>query len=466
MGCKGLCRALLGRRPRDPLGDRGVRPAQLRDRAFFAPDGLYLEVVAVTSGSVTARVTAPRDAPEFGEERTVSLADWRGMFDEGTLRALPDSPRLGEVWADRNSSVFCVAEVREGMAVFEDSRKRLQAATGNGNNAKTNYLWDTSYGLPQLALEQSGNGKLVRRYTTGLDTISMATSASSVYYYSHDPLGSVRDVTDANGTPVANYDYEPYGTIRTQTGSLDNPLTYAGQYLDPTGLYHLRARQYDPAGGRFLSNDPAGQAAEGKISSYLYADDRPTIMVDPSGATFRSEGVGLLAAGNASSKTKLCRAGLFVVLCTVQSGGDVIDLPHPPSIPRPGVSTAALTIGAAIGLALESCRRSNCLRDDTKWDRHHIVAVRDRRAAESRRILWRVGMTTQDEANLVDLPRWFHARLHTTLYHLAVQLRLGTAAGPLDASQTRYLIVGAGNRVRRELIEIGVELRLGALSPP
>jgi len=171
--------------------------------------------------------------------------------------------------------------------LYDGEGKRLQASTGGASNAKTNYLWDITGGLPELALERKGNNSLRRRYVSGLGPVWFSTSASNAYFYHHDPLGSVRDVTRQNGGSQLSYDYEPYGTIRTQTGTLDQPLRFTGQYQDPTGLYHLRARQYDPTSGRFLSVDPAGQTdGGGAISPYLYAGNRPTTMVDPSGETF------------------------------------------------------------------------------------------------------------------------------------------------------------------------------------
>ena len=108
---------LVARLREDPWRDLPV--ARVGDRAFFAPDGLYLEVVHVAREGVTSRVMAPRDAPELGEERTVSLADWQGMFDEGTLRGVPERPRVGEPWTDRNLGLWFVAAVGEGEAVME-----------------------------------------------------------------------------------------------------------------------------------------------------------------------------------------------------------------------------------------------------------------------------------------------------------------------------------------------------------
>lgn len=61
-------------------------------------------------------------------------------------------------------------------------------------------------------------------------------------------------------------------------------MQYAGEYLDSTGLYHLRARQYNPGTGRFLTADPAAcRAAKPYMSTYACASDNPANLVGPSG---------------------------------------------------------------------------------------------------------------------------------------------------------------------------------------
>jgi hypothetical protein len=117
---RSLPEALLRRLRDDPWRDMGA--ARVGDRAFFRPDGLYLEVVRVSRKGVTSHVTGPADAPELAEERTVSSADWVGMFDEGTLLSLPEPPRVGEAWTDSQYGLWFVVAVGEGMAVFEDVR--------------------------------------------------------------------------------------------------------------------------------------------------------------------------------------------------------------------------------------------------------------------------------------------------------------------------------------------------------
>jgi len=116
------------------------------------------------------------------------------------------------------------------------------------------------------------------------------SSGGNLFYYHGDMLGSIANMTDAGGDSQWTYSYEPFGTLKTETedetGAPENPIRFAGELEDETGLYHLRARQYDSAMGRFLSADPARScAAQPAVSSYAYAADRPTALVDPSGMT-------------------------------------------------------------------------------------------------------------------------------------------------------------------------------------
>jgi RHS repeat-associated protein len=62
-------------------------------------------------------------------------------------------------------------------------------------------------------------------------------------------------------------------------------MQFTGEYLDATpGLYHLRARQYDPAVGRFTAADPVAPAVtDPYVAAYAYVNNRPTVLVDPAG---------------------------------------------------------------------------------------------------------------------------------------------------------------------------------------
>ena len=148
--------------------------------------------------------------------------------------------------------------------------------------------WDPAATLPLLALERDGNDTLIRRYLYGVGAAVLQTPAGT-YYLHTDQQGDITAVSDKTGALVESDTYTAFGAVtRTHLGTTpapDNPLLFQGQYLDPmTGLYNMRARQYDPATGRFTQRDPVtpliGTPA---MSSYVYAGNQPTVTGDPSG---------------------------------------------------------------------------------------------------------------------------------------------------------------------------------------
>ncbi len=85
---------------------------------------------------------------------------------------------------------------------------------------------------------------------------------------------------DESGKRINTYLYTPDGRTRTGTvETLPQPFRFAGGHLDPTGLYHLGARYYDPQTVRFTQPDPSGQ----EVNPYLYAEGDPVNRIDPGG---------------------------------------------------------------------------------------------------------------------------------------------------------------------------------------
>jgi RHS repeat-associated protein len=92
-------------------------------------------------------------------------------------------------------------------------------------------------------------------------------------------------VSDAGAAgPAIRYD--PYGGIRTGTAS-SSGIGFNGEMSDLTGLLNLRARAYDPALGRFLSQDSFGgwAAVPASANRYAYGLGNPLRYADPSGHT-------------------------------------------------------------------------------------------------------------------------------------------------------------------------------------
>ena len=110
------------------------------------------------------------------------------------------------------------------------------------------------------------------------------------FVYHQNALGSVTEVSAPGGAVVEWVTYDVYGkaTIYDKQGAVvaqsavGNRFLFTGRELDPeTGLYHYRARAYDPATGRFVQRDPAGYV-DG-MSLYEYTASAPTSWLDSTG---------------------------------------------------------------------------------------------------------------------------------------------------------------------------------------
>jgi len=96
-----------------------------------------------------------------------------------------------------------------------------------------------------------------------------------------DALGSTIGLVNAGGAIATSYGYEPFGATAASGAASSDSHRFTGRELDPTGLYYLRNRYYNPMPGRFLSPDPIGIA--GGINLYAYAGNDPLDFRDPLG---------------------------------------------------------------------------------------------------------------------------------------------------------------------------------------
>jgi RHS repeat-associated protein len=87
-----------------------------------------------------------------------------------------------------------------------------------------------------------------------------------------------------HGTVV--YKYDAFGNELNTVSSDTNPFRYAGEYFDKeTENYYLRARYYNPATGRFGSEDTfKGNPTDPmSLNLYTYCTSNPVRYIDPSG---------------------------------------------------------------------------------------------------------------------------------------------------------------------------------------
>lgn len=148
------------------------------------------------------------------------------------------------------------------------------------NGVTTSYLNDPT-----------GCGYTVASYQDGCEThyavsdgIAAAWIDGITYFYNADHLGSVTEITGADGTVVNRYTYDQEGSVLSKTEGIVNHYSYMGIYgivSDGNGLIYDRARYISAATDSFISMDPSGQDAD--IHVYRLLENNAVNMIDLDG---------------------------------------------------------------------------------------------------------------------------------------------------------------------------------------
>ncbi len=187
--------------------------------------------------------------------------------------AADNTPRTDESWTDYSQ----LAGITAGGKTYD----LVHAGTTNAERTKLGDTWfhHTALGLASTTTNGVDTGFI--REPAG--TLNSMTTGGKSYYYLTDATGNVLGLADDTGKRTHTYAYGPTGLSRgTTTEAVPQPYRYAGAYADPTGLYKMGHRYYDPTLGRFTQPDPSGQ----EKNAYLYAAGDPINNMDPSGLGF------------------------------------------------------------------------------------------------------------------------------------------------------------------------------------
>jgi RHS repeat-associated protein len=177
----------------------------------------------------------------------------------------------------------------------------LQSRTTGGSTVTL--VWDPTSSPSRLLV--SGSDKIVY----GLGPL-YALSGTTVTTYARDGQKSIR--AELNGTSVtSSWRYRAYGETAQNSGAAaPSILGYAGQLLDPSGLYYMRARWYDATNARFVSRDRLDGSAinPGTLNAFAYAGGNPETLFDPSGYALTGlapEGCGTTCRRQDSSEKRM-----------------------------------------------------------------------------------------------------------------------------------------------------------------
>ena len=311
------------------------------------------KAVATSGGSVAYPVDGLSRLTAIGSQQT-------SIDSTDNIRGLSGDPSL-QFGFDAFTGALLTATSGgiTGSYVYDALGRRALETRSDG--LKTAFLWDGQTivahgdpGTPDALTIDIPSDDVDGRVAT----VEMNGTGKARFYH-QGPDQSVLAVSDENGI-VEGYSYSAFGeaSVWSPTGarlgdsSFGNRFLFQGQLYDPlSGTYAMRARQYQPKWGRFLSPDPLLYGAAPSL--YSFTGSRPLSARDPLGlgdcdvsfcGTAGDPGggsgisVGLGSGGSGGGGGSSGNGGGIPLPrgCGFNQAGQVACQPAPP--PRPGYS--------------------------------------------------------------------------------------------------------------------------------
>jgi RHS repeat-associated protein len=224
------------------------------------------------------------------EDRMISAGGAAHTYDaNGNLLAAGKQMTLRYDFENR------LVETREASGALYTFRydgfgNRLERTFG-GNTER--YLLDPSGSLSQVLGVFNTSGAGSEFFVYGLGLICKVDAAHNAEFFHYDSRGSTIAVTNGGGQIQRAYAYDPFGqSLAVHPQSASDRFQYLGRHgvvRDPSGLYHVRARYYSTAAGRFISKDPfrGFDDQSQTLNRYVYALNNPVRLIDISGYSAR-----------------------------------------------------------------------------------------------------------------------------------------------------------------------------------
>lgn len=280
-----------------------------------SPDGALTEYAYDAAGNrVSETVNGVTRVYEVNElNQYTKVGDTQYTYDKNGNLIRAESPECVTTYAwDARGRLKATDDGQTSAEYAYDPLGNRASVTVNG---ETSRYWTMPGELSQTLAIDTPTGRTI--YYTGDGGLYGASRDEQTVYYLFDPRGSVTEILDQSGNVLRRYAYDAQGNIVADETSIpdipeapdmpiaeediqaalslaalakENPFTYVGRWgilNDVNGLWSMRARFVDPATGRFVSPDPAGQTYD--VNLYRYAANNPVRNADLTGCNLNGD---------------------------------------------------------------------------------------------------------------------------------------------------------------------------------
>ncbi len=230
---------------------------------------------ALTTQSTTGTFNTANEMVAFGGQT------FNYDANGNRLTATVSSGLTTYTWDGRNRLKSVTQPGSAATQLTYDFRHNLiqQAVTNNGATSNTSYLLDQITNV--VAISTGGGAPLSLLTGTAPDShFAIVNSAGQAEFSLRDSVGSVAGVSGAGAALDGSNLFEPFG--QTTTSGTGFPFAFAGRpAFAGNSVYYLRSRFYDPAAGRFLSEETRLFPADFEL--YRYLNNSPLSSANPFG---------------------------------------------------------------------------------------------------------------------------------------------------------------------------------------
>lgn len=226
------------------------------------------------SGADVARPHAVTQVTTTGPAGTTTADYGYDAAGNLTTRPGPTGPQT-ITYDDEGLAASITAGSQQSTTVYDADGGRLVTHDSTG---ATLYL----PGGMELHANPGGTPTATRYYSLNGVTVAMRTTAGVTWLGTDPHATATVSMTPSGVATIRRQD--PFGNPRGPQSQWSNNRGFLGGVMDPSGLTHLGARDYDPTLGRFTTTDPVIDPTDPQqLNAYAYANNNPPTFTDPTG---------------------------------------------------------------------------------------------------------------------------------------------------------------------------------------